>query len=76
MAEPAAKRQEERVKLFATALSNLGIATVVTGFVGPLLSGRALVSTAAIAVVLGLAFHLAGQAVLHHVVNDRPEEDV
>ena len=41
MSDATAKRQEERVKLFATALSNLGVATVVTGLIAPVLAGRA-----------------------------------
>ena len=75
MATAAAKRQEERVKLFAAALSNLGVATVVTGVVGPALTGRARLLTGVVAAVLGLLLHLAAQGVLHRVVNDSPDRD-
>ena len=76
MADPAAKRQEERVKLIAAALSNLGVASLVTGLVGPLFLGRAQVAAGVVALVMGFAFHLAGQGVLHYVVRDGGPEDV
>ncbi len=67
------KRREERVKLFATALSNVGVATVVTGFIVPLLTGRSGLSGFG-AVVLGFAFHLAAQRVLQYVADEPKQE--
>ena len=40
MAGVGSKRREERVKLFASALSNLGVAAIVAGLIGPLTAGR------------------------------------
>lgn len=70
MASANAKRQEERVKLFATALSNVGVATIVTGFIAPLITGRLLALQAAASLTVGLALHFGGQIVLHYVVED------
>ena len=75
MTTAAAKRQEERVKLFAAALSNLGVATAVTGVVGPALTERAQILTGVVAAVLGALLHLEAQGVLHQVVSDKPGED-
>ena len=51
-----AKRQEERVKLFATALSNVGVASIISGVVAPLVLGRFNDGLAAGAFLLGLGF--------------------
>ena len=67
MAGAGAKRREERVKLFATALSNLGVASVVTGVISPLTSAHVQVVVAAAAFVGGIGLHLAAQLVLHLV---------
>lgn len=74
MATPAErKRREERVKLFATALSNVGVATIVTGFIAPLALGR-LSLLGFGAVVVGFILHIAAQRVMHYVADDaRPE---
>ena len=63
------KRREERVKLFATALSNAGVATIVTGFIAPLLIGK-LHPGGLGAVVAGLMLHVAAQRVMHYVADD------
>lgn len=68
-----AKRREERLKLFATFLSNLGVAAIVTGFLSPLLLGR-LGWAQAVAVLVGVALHACGQLVLEWVVRTEPEE--
>ena len=67
------KRREERVKLAATGLSNVGVATIVTGFIAPLLT-ESLTVLGAAAVIIGLAFHLAGQRLLLYVAED-PERE-
>jgi membrane-bound metal-dependent hydrolase YbcI (DUF457 family) len=62
------KRREERAKLLAGFVSNLGAAAIVTGFVGPLLSGRFDWLSAAAGVAIGICLHLFGQSVLHYFV--------
>ena len=76
MADATVKRQEERVKLFATALSNLGVATVVTGLIGPALAGRASVLGTMTVFVIGFVLHMAGQGVLHFVVRIAAEGEL
>ncbi len=69
------KRQEERIKLFATAFSNLGVASLVTGVISPLVSAHAQVVVTVIAVAGGVVLHLIGQGVLHFVVpSEEPRE--
>ncbi len=56
----------ERVKLLATALNNLGLAFIVSGVVVPVISGRA-VGGGVLTLAwfgLGAALHLCGQFVL------------
>ena len=74
MADVGAKRQEERVKLFASAVFNLGVAFIVGGFVGPSVAGRLTVSIGAGSVLLGLGLHLAARCILHYVVSE-PSSD-
>ena len=74
MVTAADKRREERIKLFATAFSNLGVASVVTGVIAPLAAGRAQIAAAALGLVIGLALHVVGQGVLHFVVRSSGEE--
>lgn len=75
MVDVGAKRQEERVKLAATALSNLGLASIVTGVIAPLLAGRAQPVGVAVAFLIGATLHLAAQIVLSLVVaNPRVEK--
>ena len=72
-----AKRREERVKLFASALSNLGVAAIVAGLIGPLTAGRLNPGVALGDILLGFGLHLAAQCVLHYVVRTKdfpPEE--
>ena len=81
MAPVDAKRQEERVKLFATALSNVGVSIIVAGFIGPIFVGRFQPIVALAALVIGFSLHLAAQGVLHYVVASpkpivRPEPEV
>jgi hypothetical protein len=64
------KRREERVKLLASALSNLGSAFVVAGAVGPLVIVRLDLGVVAASLLSGLAFHLAARGVLHYVAQD------
>ena len=70
MADARAKRLEERVKLFAAALSNVGVAFVVAGLVGPSITGRVNLSAAVGSALLGFGFHLVAQCILHYVVAD------
>ena len=74
MADAAAKRREERVKLFATAFSNLGVASVVTGVIAPLTTARVHVAVAVAAFAVGVTLHLLGQGVLHFVTRMSAEE--
>ena len=74
MAEVGAKRREERVKLLATALSNLGVASIVTGVISPLTAAHVHVVVALAAFVGGIALHLIAQVVLHLVVRSREGE--
>ena len=75
MADVDAKRQEERIKLFATALSNVGVATIVTGFISPLFSGGFHFSGAVGALILGMMLHFVAQTGLHYVVETPPSLD-
>ncbi len=68
------KRREERVKLGASALANLGSAFIVGGAVGPSLLGRLNPVALAVSLVVGVAFHAAGQGLLHYVATDAAEE--
>ena len=70
MADADAKRQEERVKLFASALSNAGVAAFVSGAIAPLITGRFNGVVALGGFMFGLGLHLAAQVVLHYVVKD------
>ena len=70
MASADAKRQEERVKLFASALSTLGVAVIVAGFIGPSFLGQFQATIALLALLTGFGLHLVAQAVLHYVVED------
>ena len=73
MASPDAKRQEERVKLFASALSNSGVAAIVASVIGPIAAGRFQPTAAVAGFVIGAALHLGAQALLHYVVADEPK---
>ena len=68
------KRREERVKLGAAAVSNLGVAFIVGGAIGPVLLGRANPLEVALATMVGFAFHLAAQGLLHYVAGDEAAE--
>ena len=63
-----AKRREERVKLVATAFSNLGVASIIAGFVSPVLTGKVHLPTAVGALLIGLLLHFVAQVILHYVV--------
>ena len=67
------KRREERVKLFAAALSNIGTVFVVAGVVGPLVLGRFNAIALVLSVAAASAFWLAAQGVLEYVA-DEPRE--
>jgi hypothetical protein len=67
------RRREERVKLFATAVSNVGVAAVASGFVAPLFTGR-VQPAGLVAVIFGVALHLVAQRILHYVADDAREE--
>lgn len=57
----------ERIKLLAAALNNLGLAFAIGGFVAPAISGRLLAGAGVIQLVwlvLGTALHLCAQLVL------------
>jgi hypothetical protein len=68
MASAETKRQEERVKLLASALSNLGVASIVAGLVGPALGGRLKGAIGGEAAIAGLLLHGVAQLLLHYVV--------
>ena len=68
MADARAKRREERVELAASALSNIGVAFIVAGWVGPSIAGRFSAAIALGAALLGFGLHLLAQCVLHYVV--------
>ena len=70
------KRQEERVKLGASALANLGTAFIVGGAVGPALLGRLNGLVGVVSILVGLVFHGAAHAALHYVVADAIEEEL
>ncbi len=70
MAQVGAKRREERTKLFASALSNIGVAFIVAGLVSPSITGRFHLSVAFGSVLIGFGFHLVAQCVLHYVVGE------
>lgn len=74
MADTAAKRREERIKLWATFLSNLGAATVIASVVGPAITGRFQALAAALGFLSGFVLHLCGQGFLHYVVRDMEED--
>ena len=73
MADARAKRQEERVKLVASALSNAGVAAFVSGAIAPMITGRLSSVVALGGFMFGLGLHLAAQVVLHYVVKDDAE---
>ena len=75
MADADAKRQEERVKLFASALSNVGVAAVVAGWIGPSITGRLNTIVVLGAALVGLGFHLLAQCILHYVVGEPSRND-
>lgn len=64
----------ERTKLLATALNNIGVATVVTGFIAPTIAtiyGASAVGKddwwfliAAVWILAGIGLHILGQVVL------------
>ena len=68
------KRQEERVKLAASALSNIGVAAIVSGAVAPLATSRFNGPIALGGFLLGLGFHLVAQVLLHYVAVERDLE--
>ncbi len=71
----AAKRREERVKLFATFLSNVGVALVVTGILAPTFTGGAEPIVIALAIIGAMASHGVAQVMLHWVVRSQPAEE-
>ena len=68
------KRREERVKLGASALANLGTAFIVGGAIGPSLVGRAKATVLGVSVAIGFILHVAAQLLLHYVAVDVVEE--
>ena len=74
MTKADAKRREERVKLLATALANLGTASIVAGFVAPVFGGRLEPYSLWLGLVFGFGFHVGAQAMIHLVVVDDPSE--
>ncbi|WP_174300946.1 hypothetical protein [Caulobacter sp. S45] len=75
MADVGAKRREERVKLFASALSNVGVAFGVAGVVGPSVIGHFNLPVALGSALVGSGFHLLAQCILHYVISDTPDGD-
>lgn len=69
-----AKRREERVKLAGTFASNLGVASAVTGVIGPLFLGRFDPLGVLLGTALAAIFHLTGQSLLHYVASEHPKE--
>jgi hypothetical protein len=74
VADVGAKRQEERVKLAASALSNIGVAAIVSGAVAPLATGRFIGPIAFGGLLVGLGFHLVAQVFLHYVAIEHDAE--
>ncbi len=70
MTDAGVKRREEHAKLAASALSNIGVAFIVAGLVGPSITGHANLYTGLGSVLLGFGFHLAARGVLHYVGTD------
>ena len=68
MAAADAKRREERVKLLASTLSNLGAAALVAGIIGPAFGGRLKGDVGGEAVFAGFGLHVVAQLLLHYVV--------
>ena len=73
MADAGAKRREERVKLFASAISNVGMAAVVAGLIGPLVAQRFNALVALGSALFGFGLHLVAQCVLHYVTIEPPD---
>ncbi len=77
----AEKRREERVKLLAAAVSNLGVAAIVAGFISPALGGKFKGAIGVEAFIAGFALHVVAQLLLRYVVRTpgvmaKPEGDV
>ena len=68
MASANARRQEERGKLFPSALSNVGVAAIVAGLIGPATTGRFNAAIGLGDFLIGFGLHVAAQCVLHYVV--------
>jgi len=68
MTPAVTKRREERVRLFATFLSNTGVGSAVAGVIAPVASGRSDPLGFALAILAAAVLHLTAQAVLHYVV--------
>ena len=75
MTDVRAKRREERVKLFASALSNVGSAAIATGIIAPAVAQHLKPTVAIGATMLGFGAHLVAQCILHYVVADPPDGD-
>ncbi len=67
------KRREERAKLLATFLSNLGAAAVIAGMIAPTFTGTANGPDVVVGFLVGVGLHLTAQAVLQWVVVDQTE---
>ena len=68
------KRREERVKLAAQAVANIGTAFAIGGFVGPVLLGKANGVAASASLGVAIGFHVAAQFILRYVAEE-PKED-
>ena len=68
MTDVKTKRREERVKLLASAVSNLGVAAIVAGFIGPALGGRFKGAIGFEAFTAGFGLHVVAQLLPHYVV--------
>jgi hypothetical protein len=55
-------RANERLKLIASALNNLGLAFIVAGYIGPVVTGSVPGSPRAIVVIAWLAFGIGLQS--------------
>jgi hypothetical protein len=62
------KRREERAKLLAMLLSNLGVASIIAGLIAPTFAQIGSWQDSVGGVLIGLTLHFGGQSVLHYVV--------
>ncbi len=63
------KLREERVKLLASAVSNVGTAFVIYGLVSPLVTGHPNALAIVLSFAAAAAFHLSAQFILRYIAD-------